>query len=82
MNSPSTLVLALGNPLRGDDGIGAAVLDALRDVDYRNIINMPFVPGMDFDEVRPYLRLSENLGRAAARAGTPSGAACGGGISR
>lgn len=24
-----TLVLALGNPLRGDDGIGAAVLDAL-----------------------------------------------------
>ncbi len=38
------------------------VLDALRDVDYRNIINMPFVPGMDFDEVRPYLRLSENLG--------------------
>ena len=25
----STLILALGNPLRGDDGIGAAVLDAL-----------------------------------------------------
>jgi len=26
-----TLVLALGNPLRGDDGVGAAVLDTLRD---------------------------------------------------
>ena len=25
----TTLVLALGNPLRGDDGVGAAVLDAL-----------------------------------------------------
>jgi hypothetical protein len=24
-----TLVLALGNPLRGDDGIGAAILEAL-----------------------------------------------------
>ena len=33
-NTPSapvrTLVLALGNPLRGDDGVGAAVLDCLR----------------------------------------------------
>lgn len=28
-----TLILALGNPLRGDDGAGAAVLDALRGVD-------------------------------------------------
>jgi hydrogenase maturation protease len=25
----TTLILALGNPLRGDDGIGAAVLEAL-----------------------------------------------------
>ncbi|RKT45378.1 hydrogenase maturation protease [Thiocapsa rosea] len=25
----TTLILALGNPLRGDDGVGAAVLDAL-----------------------------------------------------
>ena len=25
-----TLILALGNPLRGDDGVGAAVLEALR----------------------------------------------------
>lgn len=28
-----TLILALGNPLRGDDGVGAAVLDALRGAD-------------------------------------------------
>ncbi len=28
-----TLVLALGNPLRGDDGIGTAVLAALREAD-------------------------------------------------
>ncbi|NCC35160.1 MAG: hypothetical protein EOM24_24580 [Chloroflexia bacterium] len=27
----ATLVLALGNPLRGDDGVGAAVLNALPD---------------------------------------------------
>ena len=27
---PHTLILALGNPLRGDDGVGLAVLDALR----------------------------------------------------
>ncbi len=26
-----TLILALGNPLRGDDGVGAAVLQALQD---------------------------------------------------
>ena len=29
MNTPRTLVLALGNPLRGDDGIGAAVITQL-----------------------------------------------------
>jgi hydrogenase maturation protease len=28
-----TLVLGLGNPLRGDDGVGAAVLDSLRSSD-------------------------------------------------
>ncbi len=27
----NTLILALGNPLRGDDGVGAAVLQALQD---------------------------------------------------
>ncbi len=34
MNDPAsatTLILALGNPLRGDDGAGTAVIEALRD---------------------------------------------------
>ena len=38
------------------------VLDALRDVDYRNVVNMPFVPGMDFETIRPYLILAERIG--------------------
>ena len=36
----ATLVLALGNPLRGDDGVGAAVLNALPDLP-------PGVTGLD-----------------------------------
>ena len=31
--SGSTIVLALGNPLRGDDGVGQVVLEALMDVE-------------------------------------------------
>lgn len=38
------------------------VLDALHDVDYRNAVNMPFMPGMDFEAVRPYLTLAERMG--------------------
>jgi D-3-phosphoglycerate dehydrogenase len=38
------------------------VLDALRGVDYRNVVNMPFMPGVDFEEVRPYLKLAEYMG--------------------
>ena len=38
------------------------VLDALRGVDYRNVVNMPFIPGIDFEEIRPYLRLAECIG--------------------
>lgn len=38
------------------------VLDALHDVDYRNALNMPFVPGMDFESLRPYLILAERMG--------------------
>ncbi len=33
MSEPSVLVLALGNPLRGDDGVGAAVIEALAGTD-------------------------------------------------
>ncbi len=38
------------------------VLDALHDKDYRNAVNMPFVPGVDFDTIRPYLILAERIG--------------------
>ncbi len=38
------------------------VLDALRGEDYRNAVNMPFVPGMDFESTRPYLQLAERIG--------------------
>ena len=31
--SPNTLIIGYGNPLRGDDGVGWAVVDALQDVD-------------------------------------------------
>jgi D-3-phosphoglycerate dehydrogenase len=38
------------------------VLDALRGKDYRNVVNMPFMPGVDFESTRPYLRLAECIG--------------------
>jgi D-3-phosphoglycerate dehydrogenase len=39
------------------------VVDALRGTDYRNVINMPFMPGVDFESIRPYLSLAEQIGR-------------------
>lgn len=38
------------------------VMDALRGDDYRNAVNMPFMPGADFETVRPYLALGERMG--------------------
>jgi D-3-phosphoglycerate dehydrogenase / 2-oxoglutarate reductase len=38
------------------------VMDALRGVDYRNMINLPFIPGLDFETLRPYLILAESIG--------------------
>ncbi|PJF21099.1 MAG: phosphoglycerate dehydrogenase [Phototrophicales bacterium] len=38
------------------------MLDALRDVDYRNVVNLPFLPGMDFETIQPYLKLAERMG--------------------
>ncbi len=38
------------------------VVDALRGEDYRNVVNMPFMPGMDFEQTRPYLQLAERIG--------------------
>jgi D-3-phosphoglycerate dehydrogenase len=42
--------------------IARQVLDALRGLEYRNVVNLPFVPGPDFARARPYLRLAEQLG--------------------
>ena len=38
------------------------VYDALRGVDYRNAVNMPFMPGRDFEAMAPYLHLAERIG--------------------
>lgn len=38
------------------------VLDALRGDDYRNVVNMPFMPGLDYETVRPYMWLAECIG--------------------
>jgi D-3-phosphoglycerate dehydrogenase len=42
------------------------VLDALRGVDYRNAVNLPFVAVGGLGEIRPWLDLAERLGRLAA----------------
>ncbi|MEP7284743.1 MAG: phosphoglycerate dehydrogenase [Chloroflexota bacterium] len=36
--------------------------DALRGIDYRNAVNMPFMPGREFEVMAPYLRLAERIG--------------------
>ncbi len=38
------------------------VLDALHGDDYRNVVNMPFMPGMDFETARPFLQLAAKIG--------------------
>jgi len=42
--------------------IVSQVLDALRGRDYRNAVNMPFMEGVSFQELRPYLSLAEKIG--------------------
>jgi D-3-phosphoglycerate dehydrogenase len=59
-------------PHIGDNTIEAAqdlsikivhqVIDALRGVDYRNVVNMPFLPGVDYESARPYMLLAERMG--------------------
>lgn len=39
------------------------VIDALEDRDYRNVVNMPILPGINYDEVRPYMSLAERMGK-------------------
>ncbi len=43
------------------------VLDALRGVDFRHALNMPFRAGPGFTAIRPYLTLAEKLGRLHAQ---------------
>lgn len=38
------------------------VYDALRGADYRNAVNMPFMPGRAFEAMAPYLTLAERIG--------------------
>ncbi|MEL7432685.1 MAG: phosphoglycerate dehydrogenase [Chloroflexota bacterium] len=38
------------------------VIDALTGKDYRNVINMPILPGLNYDDVRPYMELAERMG--------------------
>ncbi len=38
------------------------VIDALDDRDYRNVVNMPLLPGVNFAEIRPYMQLAESMG--------------------
>ena len=38
------------------------VIDALDDRDYRNVVNMPLLPGVNFAEIRPYMQLAESIG--------------------
>lgn len=42
--------------------VAQQVLDALNDRDYRNVINMPLLPGVSFEAVRPAIRLAERIG--------------------
>ncbi|MBL8146922.1 MAG: phosphoglycerate dehydrogenase [Anaerolineae bacterium] len=39
------------------------VLDALRGDDYRNVVNLPFVHGLDFETAHPYMILAERMGK-------------------
>jgi D-3-phosphoglycerate dehydrogenase / 2-oxoglutarate reductase len=72
-NSPLVgLENVVHTPRIGDNTIEAAqdlscqivtqVLDALRGRDYRNVVNMPFMPGAPYEESRPYMRLAECMG--------------------
>ena len=38
------------------------VIDALEDRDYRNVVNLPLLPGVNYQEIRPYMQLAESIG--------------------
>ena len=39
------------------------VVDVLRNKDFRNSVNMPFIPGADFQKTMPYMNLAEKIGQ-------------------
>jgi D-3-phosphoglycerate dehydrogenase len=42
--------------------IARQVIDALRGDDYRNVVNLPFIAGTDFESARPAMQLAERMG--------------------
>jgi len=38
------------------------VIDALEDRDYRNVVNMPLLPGVKYEHIRPFMQLAESIG--------------------
>ena len=34
----------------------------LSDRDYRNVVNMPLLPGVSYEQIRPYMQLAESIG--------------------
>lgn len=42
--------------------IAQQVIDALRETDFRNVVNMPFISASGYDHLRYYLKLAEAMG--------------------
>ncbi len=42
--------------------IARQVIDALDDRDYRNVVNLPLLPGVNYQDIRPYMQLAETIG--------------------
>ena len=38
------------------------VIDALSERDYRNVVNMPLLPGVSYEQIRPYMQLADSIG--------------------
>lgn len=55
------------NTLEASSGLSmqivTQVLDALRGEDFRNVVNLPFMPGLDFETAQPFMALAESMGK-------------------
>jgi D-3-phosphoglycerate dehydrogenase len=47
--------------------IAQQVIDALRETDFRNVVNMPFMGASGYDQLNQYLKLAETMGFLQAR---------------